>query len=154
MLCVGVDLVDIPRLQAILDRYGDRFRSRIYTPLELQLCRGRVPELAARFAAKEAVSKALGVGIFARGGVGWRDVEVLCDRRGRPLVYLHGAARARADELGLTEWAISLSHERDVAAAFVVANGPGPGGPEDPLAWREELAQKLIANRQLPGAEP
>jgi len=154
MLCTGVDLVSIPRLRAALDRHGDRFKARIYTPLELQLCRGHAPELAARFAAKEAVSKSLGVGIFAPGGIGWRDVEVLCDRRGRPLLYLTGAARARAQALGLVEWAISLSHERDVAIAFVIASGPGPADPADPAAWREELAQKLIANRQKPGAKP
>lgn len=143
MLRTGVDLVAIPRFHTALDRHGHRFRARIYTPLELRLCRDRVPELAARFAAKEAVSKALGVGIFAPGGVGWRDVEVLCDRRGRPLVYLHGPARDLADALGLTEWAISLSHERDMAIAFVAATGPGPADPFDPIAWREELARHL-----------
>jgi len=145
MLCVGIDLLAMPRFRAALDRHGDRFRARIYTPLELQLCGDRVPELAARFAAKEAVSKALGVGIFARGGIGWRDVQVLPDRRGRPLLYLTGAAQARAAELQLAEWAISLSHERDMVVALAVASGPGPAEPLDPLAWRQELA-KLIAN--------
>jgi holo-[acyl-carrier protein] synthase len=148
VLCTGVDLVAIPRFHAVLDRHGDRFRARIYTPLELQLCRDRVPELAARFAAKEAVSKALGVGIFAPGGIGWRDVEVLSDRRGRPLLYLYGPAQARANALGLTEWAISLSHERDVAIAFVVAGGPGPAEPADPVAWRKELARYLAKKMQ------
>ena len=143
MLRVGVDLVAIPRIRAALERHGERFRARVYTPLELQLCRDRVPELAARFAAKEAVSKALGVGIFAPGGIGWRDVEVLCDRRGRPLVYLTGPAQARAQVLHLVEWAISLTHERDVAAAFVVASGPGPAEPFEPAAWREELSRLL-----------
>ncbi len=154
MLCVGIDLLSIPRFRQALARHGDRLQTRVFTPLELQLCGDRVPELAARFAAKEAVSKALGVGIFARGGIGWRDVESLFDRRGRPLVYLHGAAQARAAELGLTEWAISLTHERDMAAALVVASGPGPTEPADLLVWREELAHKLTANRPSPGAEP
>jgi len=126
MLCVGVDLVAIPRFRQALLRHGDRFRARIFTPRELQLCLDRVPELAARFAAKEAVSKALGVGILAPGGIGWRDVEVLSDRRGRPVVYLYGQAQARAAELGLVEWAISLSHEHDLAVALVVASGPRP----------------------------
>ncbi len=86
-------------------------------------CRGRVQEMAVRFAAKEAVSKALGVGVrvLSRDGIYFRDVEVVPDMRGKPRVMLHGRAAARAQELGLTEWAISLSHERDIAIAFVVA---------------------------------
>ncbi|MBU1877426.1 MAG: hypothetical protein KJ734_00595, partial [Chloroflexi bacterium] len=75
------------------------------------------------------------------------DVEVLSDRRGRPLVYLHGIAHIRADELQLTEWAISLSHEHDMVVALVVASGPGIAEPFDPEAWREELAQWLKADR-------
>ena len=74
----------------------------------------------ARFAAKEAVSKALGTGMR---GVLWREIEVLNDRRGKPFVRLHGAAAARAVELGLREFAISLTHTRDLAIAFVVATG-------------------------------
>ena len=146
MIYVGVDLVAIPRLRAALERHGERFRTRVYTPLELRLYGDRVPELAARFAAKEAVSKALGVGIFAPGGIGWRDVEVLCDQRGQPRVYLSGPAQVRAQALGVTGWAISLTHERDLAVAFVVASGPGPAEPFDPAAWREELARRLAAD--------
>jgi holo-[acyl-carrier protein] synthase len=99
---------------------------RVYTPAELTHCRGRVPELAARFAAKEAVSKALGVGlhIMARDGIDWHDVETLPDGNGKPNVYLRGRAATRAAELGLANWSISLSHGRDVAVAFVVALGP------------------------------
>jgi holo-[acyl-carrier protein] synthase len=83
-----------------------------------------VPELAARFAAKEAVSKALGVGMnhISAQGIGWRDVEVLSDRRGKPLLKLSGRAHELADEQGLREWAVSLSHERAYAMAFVVAS--------------------------------
>jgi holo-[acyl-carrier protein] synthase len=85
-----------------------------------------VPELAARFAAKEAVAKALGVGlrIMAHDGIHWRDVETLPDARGKPTLRLHGRAAARAAALGLSEWSISLSHGRDVAVAFVVALAP------------------------------
>ena len=92
---------------------------------ELLFCRDRAPELAVRFAAKEAVSKALGVGIrlLSREGIGLREVEVIPDHRGKPHVYLNGRAAALAAELGLREWAISLSHERDTAVAFVVAQG-------------------------------
>jgi holo-[acyl-carrier protein] synthase len=121
-LQVGVDLIEIARVEEALRRFGERFLERIYTPAEQAFCRGRVPELAARFAAKEAAMKALGTG---RRGVGWREVEVLPDSRGRPLLYLHGRARARADELGLTDFAVSLSHERGHAIAMVVGWSKG-----------------------------
>ena len=124
-LSVGVDLVELERIARVVGRYGDRFLTRIYTPEELLHCRGRVPELAARFAAKEAVSKALGVGMnhISAQGIGWREVEVLSDRRGKPLLKLSGRAHDLADEQGLREWAVSLSHERAYAMAFVVASG-------------------------------
>jgi len=115
---VGVDIVEIERIERAIQRWGERFLERVYTPAELALCRGRAPELAARFAAKEAISKALGTGLR---GIGWREMEVLCDKRGKPLVHLHGRAKARADFLGLSDFAISLSHSRDYALAFVVA---------------------------------
>ncbi len=123
MLTTGIDMIEIARVERALARYGERFLERVFTPVEILYCRARPPELAARFAAKEAVAKALGVGMrmMARDGVHWRDVEVIGDRRGKPLVRLSGRAAARADELGLTEWAVSLSHTREHAIAFVVA---------------------------------
>lgn len=121
-LQVGVDIVEISRVEAVLERFGERFLQRIYTPAEQALCRGRAPELAVRFAAKEATMKALGTG---RRGVGWREIEVLSDRRGRPLLYLHGRAQERAAELGLRHFAVSLSHERQLAVATVIAWGEG-----------------------------
>jgi holo-[acyl-carrier protein] synthase len=116
-------MVEITRIERVLKRYGDRFFERVFTAAEIAYCRGRSPELAARFAAKEAVSKALGVGMrmIARDGIDWKDVEVIGDPRGKPLVRLYGRAAERAGELGLTEWAISLSHTREHAIAFVVA---------------------------------
>ena len=125
ILTSGVDLVELDRMGRLVERYGDRVLGRVYTLAELTHCRGRVPELAARFAAKEATAKALGVGlrIMAHDGVNWHDVETLPDSRGKPIVHLHGRAAARAADLGLTEWSISLSHGRDVAVAFVVAMG-------------------------------
>ena len=117
---VGVDIIEIERIEAVLQRHGERFLQRVYTPKEQAYCRGRVPELAVRFAAKEAVSKALGTGLR---GISWKEMEILGDRRGRPLVYLHGRAKARAKELGLSEFTISLSHSRNHAVAFVVAAG-------------------------------
>ena len=123
MLTTGVDLVELARVERVLKRYGDRFLARVFTPAEILYCRGRTAELAARFAAKEAVSKALGVGVrmIARDGIHWQDVEVVGDPRGKPLVRLYGRAAQRANELGLAEWAISLSHSREHAIAFVVA---------------------------------
>lgn len=114
----GVDIVDVSRIAFAVERWGGRFLDRIWTEREQFSCRGRYPELAARFAAKEAVSKALGTGMV---GLIWREIEVAPDRLGKPLVFLHGAARARADFLGLDTWAISLTHTKDLACAFVVA---------------------------------
>jgi holo-[acyl-carrier protein] synthase len=118
-----VDLVELERIQRAVARHGDRFLRRIYTPNELAFYQDRLPELAARFAAKEAVSKALGVGLnhISVHGIGWREVEVLPDPLGKPIVHLAGRARTLADEQGLHKWAISLSHSRDYAMAFVVA---------------------------------
>ena len=119
MLSVGVDIAELKRIDAAVDRWGSRFLRRIYTSAELTYCRGSIPELAARFAAKEAISKALGTGIM---GISWREMEVLPDKAGKPLVALYGRALARAHTLGLTEWAISLSHTDRDAIAFVVAS--------------------------------
>lgn len=119
MLSVGVDIIEIHRVARALERWGERFLRRVYTPAEVAYCRGRVAELAVRFAAKEAISKALGTGLV---GIAWTEMEVLADRRGKPLVTLYGRALARAQELDLNEWAISLSHSDDNALAFVVAS--------------------------------
>jgi holo-[acyl-carrier protein] synthase len=124
MLTIGVDLIEIARVERVLTRHGDRFLERVFTPAEVLYCRGHLPELAARFAAKEAVSKALGVGMrmIARDGIRWQEVEIIGDIRGKPLVHLYGRAADRADELGLVEWAVSLSHTREHAIALVVAH--------------------------------
>ena len=89
MLTTGVDFVEIDRIAAVLQRYGDRFLQRVFTPGEIAYCRGRAPNLAARFAAKEAVMKSLGTGFR---GVGWRDVEVVRAPSGAPSPRLHGRA--------------------------------------------------------------
>lgn len=121
MIATGVDLIEIDRIAATLQRYGERFLRRIYTPDEIAYCRGRAPNLAARFAAKEAVMKSLGTGYR---GVGWRDVEVIRAPSGAPSPRLHGRARQRAERLGVTEIGISLSHSRGFALAFAVATRP------------------------------
>lgn len=116
---VGIDMIEIDRVRRVLERHPRRFIDRVYTPEEAAFCRGRVAELAARFAAKEAVMKALGTG--ARS-VAWRDIEVLPDRRGKPLVYLYGGARERADYIGLDAIDVSLSHLESFAIASVVCS--------------------------------
>ena len=121
ILKTGIDIIEIPRIQAALDRHGERFQQRIFTPREIGECRGRADALAVRFAAKEATTKALGTGI---GPVSWREVETLHKRSGEPYLVLHGRAEQVAKYLGLTTWAVSLSHSQDNAIAVVVAPGP------------------------------
>jgi len=122
MLAVGVDLIEIERIQASLARYGDRFLTRVFTAAELAHCKGHAHQLAARFAAKEAVSKVLGVGIQHADGVGWQEIEVVSDVRGKPTAKLHGRAAERAQAIGIHELALSLSHTREHAIAMVVAS--------------------------------
>lgn len=124
MLSTGVDILHVPRVLDALTRHGDRFLARVYTQAERDYCRGRAPELAARFAAKEAVAKALGVGmrVLSRQGIGWHEVEVERDGLGKPHIRLSGSAAERAARLGLTQWSVSLAHEREYAIAFVVAS--------------------------------
>ncbi len=121
MLTIGVDVVEIKRIQAAVARHGDRFLARVFTEAELAYCHGRAPELAARFAAKEAVSKALGVGIQHPEGICWREINVISDARGKPSVQLLDRAAERAGELGLGTFALSLSHTHDYAVAMFVA---------------------------------
>jgi len=123
VLYVGVDIVEIGRVAAVAERHPDRFPARIYTDGERAYCRGRAPQLAARFAAKEAVMKALGTGTR---GVGWRDIEVVRKPRSAPEIVLHGRASARAEKLGAIRIALSLSHSREYAVASVVMESTGP----------------------------
>ena len=119
-LRVGVDMIEVVRIERAIARHGERFFSRFFTPAERAHCQDHPRRLAARLAAKEAIGKALGTGL---GDVRWVDAEILHDERGRPLVQLHGAAANLAQSLGLTTWEISLSHTERDAIAFVVATG-------------------------------
>lgn len=121
-LAVGTDIIEIARIKRSLDDFGERFLKRVYTERERNWYRDRPNELAARFAAKEATSKALGTGII---GIRWQEMEVLPNRRGKPILILHGRAADRARQLGLTNFSVSLTHSRTDAMAFVVASGPG-----------------------------
>ena len=119
-LRTGVDLIEIARIEETVARHGDQFLKRVYTPGELAYCRNNSASLAARFAAKEATSKALGCGI---GAVGWQEIEVAGDENKAPLLILHGAAETLARDLGLNTWSLSLSHTHEHAIAFVIAAG-------------------------------
>ena len=131
-LATGVDIIEIERFAALLARQGERFKQRFYTPRELEQSGGRVESLAVRFAAKEAVSKALGTGM---GKVRPIDMEIVRDARRAPHLHLHGEAKRLADRLGLRTWSVSLSHSEAYAVAFVVAIGEeviqDPKGLED-----------------------
>jgi holo-[acyl-carrier protein] synthase len=120
---IGVDLIEVERIRAALDRHGERFLERVYTEGERAYCQGRAPELAARWAAKEAVAKSLGTGI---GEVEWREIEVVRAPTGAPLLRLHGRARELADEQQLGASLLSLAHTREHAIAFVVWQGAPP----------------------------
>ncbi|MDY6867906.1 MAG: holo-ACP synthase [Chloroflexota bacterium] len=116
----GIDTIEISRLADIRESIRKRFISRVYTTQEITQARDRNDILAGLFAAKEAVSKALGTGI---GRVHWQDIEILHLMTGQPVVHLHGHAKIKADELGLTEWSVSISHDRSKAIAVAVAIG-------------------------------
>lgn len=114
----GLDAAEIPRIAAAVERWGQRFLDRIYTPNEQRYCRGRTRSLAGRFAAKEAVSKALGTGIRV---LCWRDIEILPDGRGRPTVYLYRTAAERAKAMHIAWISVSITHTDELALAFVIA---------------------------------
>jgi holo-[acyl-carrier protein] synthase len=114
----GVDLIEVERIDHAILRHGDRFFQRFFTEQELIDAAGSTPALAARFAAKEAVSKALGTGI---GEVGWKEIEIVNGPRRQPELRLHGSALRLAAELGLRDWAVSLSHTHEHAIAVAVA---------------------------------
>src|ERR687889_171055 len=116
-IAAGVDIIEIARIRRALDDFGERFLKRVYTERERERYGSRVSELAARFAAKEATSKVLGTGIR---GIRWREMEVLANRRGKPVLILHGSAAERAALLGLVHFDVSLTHSRTDAIAFVV----------------------------------
>jgi holo-[acyl-carrier protein] synthase len=120
VLVAGVDIVEISRIETILERHGERFLQRVYTERELAYAKGRLSALAARWAAKEAAAKALGTGI---GQVSFQEIEVVCDKQGKPDLVLHGNAAQLAARLHLDQFALSLSHTADYAVAFVVAQG-------------------------------
>lgn len=142
MLRTGVDIIRIERIRRAISRYDrapharKRFLARLYTEAELRYCDDRAESLAARFAAKEAIAKALGTGAW-RDGIRWIDLEIVSDARGAPSVQLHGVAARRAASLGLNEWSVSLSHDEERAIAFVVALGEADRPEPRREEWQE-----------------
>ena len=118
MLRTGIDLIEIERVRSLLERYGARFLERVFTQQEITELGENVSSLAGRFAAKEAVAKALGTGI---GAVAWREIEILRGPQREPVLHLHGAAAELAQALGLDEWSVSISHSLTDAVGMAVA---------------------------------
>ena len=119
-LATGVDLIEIDRIKEVVARHGDHYLERIFTSAELAQFGKRTESLAGRFAAKEAVTKALGCGI---GEVTWKEIEILGDDQNAPILKLYGAAENKARGLGLTSWSVSISHSQSHSVALVVAIG-------------------------------
>ena len=117
MYHIGTDIIEIARIEQAVNNRGERFLRRVFTDPELSYCQMKPASLAACFAGKEAVYKALGA---TRQGIGWRDIEILSESRTKPVVRLHGAALNYAHKLGLDHLAISLAHSREYAIAFVI----------------------------------
>ena len=124
ILGVGVDLVEIDRIKAAFDRWGDRFRRRIFTQREIEYCcRKGIPHMAyaARFAAKEAFFKALGTGWS--NSMSWKEIEIINTPDGKPEISLSGVAAKVAGEKGIKEIHLSISHDHDHAIAVVMVEG-------------------------------
>jgi holo-[acyl-carrier protein] synthase len=137
---LGIDIIKVGRIRATLERFGTRFSRRVLTPNEQRYVRDRPETLAGRWAAKEAVSKVLGLGVR---GIGWRDIEIERLPTGQPAVRLHGRAAQRAEQLGMARIAVSISHEAEyaVAIAFGIRSAGGrflfPPDIEERLDERE-----------------
>jgi phosphopantetheine--protein transferase-like protein len=137
---LGIDIIKVDRIRRSLERFGSRFSNRVLTPAEQRYVRERPETMAGRWAAKEAVSKVLGLGVR---GIGWRDIEIERLPTGQPSVRLHGRAQRRAEQLGMGRIAVTISHESDyaVAMAFGIRTTGGrylfPPDIEDRLDDRE-----------------
>ncbi|OGO16666.1 MAG: holo-[acyl-carrier-protein] synthase [Chloroflexi bacterium RBG_16_48_7] len=115
---IGVDIIEIGRIGEAVSNWNGHFLDRVYSKTELAQCEKRLPSLAARFAAKEAVIKALGSGFIESG---WKDIEILSRQDGSPYIKLHGNVLEKANLLGLRDFSVSLSHCKDYAIAMLVS---------------------------------
>lgn len=117
-VAVGVDIIEVERVRKVYEHHGERFLTRVFTEMEIRQCRGKVTRLAGRFAAKEAISKALGTGLH---GVAWREMEIVQLRSGRPTARLYRNAKKRAELLGLTAFDVSIADLQTFSIAIAVA---------------------------------
>lgn len=153
---LGLDIIRVERIRDALARFGDRFTRRVLVPAEAAYVRGRPETFAGRWAAKEAVSKVLGLGVR---GIGWLDIEIERLPTGQPAVRLHGRAAARADQMGLARIAVSITHEREyaLAIAFGVRTAGGrylfPPDIEERLGEREAALLRRLERLRAPGRE-
>ncbi len=118
---IGIDLVYIPRVKNMLERWGEQFKRRLFTPVEINYCEKKILshyEFAARIAAKEAFTKALGLGM--RGGIRWLDIEVVNKKTGEPIINLYGKVKEICKEKNINKIMVSLSHDQYYATAVVI----------------------------------
>jgi holo-[acyl-carrier protein] synthase len=145
---LGIDIIKVDRIRASLARFGERFSKRVLTVSEQRYVRGRPETFAGRWAAKEAVSKVLGLGVR---GIGWRDIEIDRMPTGQPAVRLHGRAAARAEQLGMDRIAVSITHESDYAVAIAFGIRTAGGRYVFPLDIEERLddrEKRLLARME------
>ncbi|HEY8439228.1 MAG TPA: holo-ACP synthase [Candidatus Limnocylindrales bacterium] len=145
---LGIDIIKVERIRASIERFGERFSRRVLTPAEQRYVRLRPETFAGRWAAKEAVSKVLGLGVR---GIGWRDIEIERLPTGQPSVRLHGRAAARAGQLGMERIALSISHESDYAVAIAFGIRTAGGRYVFPLDIEERLddrERRLLARME------
>jgi holo-[acyl-carrier protein] synthase len=151
---LGIDIIKVDRIRAALERFGPRFTRRVLTEAERRYVRDRPETMAGRWAAKEAVSKVLGLGVR---GIGWRDIEIERLPTGQPSVRLHGRAAARAEQLAMGRIALSITHESDyaVAIAFGVRTAGGRYVfPLDIEARLDDRERRILARLERLGAAP
>ena len=142
---LGIDIIKVARIRAALDRFGPRFSRRVLTDAEHRYVRDRPETMAGRWAAKEAVSKVLGLGVR---GIGWRDIEVERLPTGQPAIRLHGRAASRAEQLGMGRIAVSITHESDYAVAIAFGIRTAGGRylfPLDIEARLDERERRILA---------
>jgi holo-[acyl-carrier protein] synthase len=145
---LGIDIIKVERIQAALEKFGERFSRRVLTDHERKYVRGRAETFAGRWAAKEAVSKVLGLGVR---GIGWRDIEVQRLPTGQPSVHLQGRALQRAEQLGMGRIALSISHESDYAVAIAFGVRTAGGRYVFPLDIEERIddrERRLLARME------
>ncbi len=133
---LGIDIIKVARIEGTLAKFGRRFSKRVLTPAEDRYVRDRPETFAGRWAAKEAVSKVLGLGVR---GIGWRDIEIERLPTGQPNVRLHGRAAARAEQLGMGRIAVSITHEAEYAVAIAFGIRTAGGRYVFPLDIEERL---------------